>query len=667
MKLPLLIGTTFVFWGWHQQALILSVALGIVVEAARFVPVRFDVSQERFKVLVNIVIILSLAFLTYLYFSQSNKRIWLIPFLRWLPVFLTPILVAQCYSERGKIPTQALFTLLGKRLRDIPTYREIDFSYAMLPILVASASVSDYDSRVYFPGAVLISLWALYPERNRRFAMAHWVFLSLFVCLIGFWGRNVIPYMESYIIDLESKLLYNYAIYKSSDPALTRTHIGYVGRLKQSNRIIMKVTADSPLLLTNAVYDLYGAPNWHVSDKRFKLVTSRANKDEPDKQTWTLVPTVSSSDVHVLTVETTSADDETTLAHPTGSMEISGLIARRLQVNGLGTLKVEREAGYMLYSVRYDSGSAGAFLPGAADVVVADKEKAIAARFIDHYNLRGLSPGQLLYRLPLIFHSDYRYSLVNKDVAGGVSPLEQFLMGQKSGHCEYYATATTLILRALGIPARYVTGYLVSERQGRGQFIVRQRHAHAWTVAWHNGRWIDIDSTPATWLEYEEQEASVFQPLSDSFDKALFIVRRWLEAGGIKQSHYIVYAGFGVVLLYLLIRNRALFTLNIRVKRSVADNVQRPGSDVPVSPFAELEEMIARRVFPRQASESLLEWLERIRQGGYDGINTEELAGLVRLHYRLRFWTGQGNDMALEELKTGVEKEKERIRTFSDG
>ncbi|MBF0316968.1 MAG: transglutaminase domain-containing protein [Nitrospirae bacterium] len=662
---PLLIGVAFAFWGWHQQTLILAIALGVVFEAARFVPLRLDINQDRFKALVNLVIILSIAFLTYLYFSQGNKRIWIMPFLRWMPMLMTPILVAQYYSERGRIPTQSLFTLLRGRFKvgeGISKDRDIDFSYVMLPILVISASISDYDSRLYFPGAALLYSWALYAQRNRRFALVHWLCMVLIVCLIGFWGRYSIPYMEYYIIDIESKLLYNRTTYKSSDPALTRTHIGYVGRLKQSNRIVMEVAADAPLLLINAVYDVYSTPNWHVSDKRFKLVTSEAGKDEPDKQRWTLAPSVPSAVTHVLTVETTHADDETTLAHPANSAEINGLIARRLHVNSLGTLKVEREAGYLLYSVRYGAGNDATSDPGEADIVVSDKERAVIDRFIDRYKLQELNAGQLLYRLPLIFQGDYRYSLVNKAAASGTSPLESFLMVTKSGHCEYYATATTLVLRALNVPARYVTGYLVNEHRGKGQFVVRQRHAHAWSVAWHNGRWGDIDSTPATWLEYEEKESSFLQPVGDVFDHALFVVRRWLEEGGIKQSQYVVYAAFGVALLYLLVRNRSLFTLTMRVKRPFNGSLQHQGVEQAVSPFTELEGMIARRAFPRQPWESIMEWLERVRQSGHDIVPGENLARLVRLHYRFRFCHNPDSSKVLEEIGKGVEEEKERMR-----
>ena len=53
----------------------------------------------------------------------------------------------------------------------------------------------------------------------------------------------------------------------------------------------------------------------------------------------------------------------------------------------------------------------------------------------------------------------YAYTL---DLSGPVTddPLANFLFTRRAGHCEYFASAMTVLLRAVGIPARYVTGFL---------------------------------------------------------------------------------------------------------------------------------------------------------------------------------------------------------------
>ena len=68
----------------------------------------------------------------------------------------------------------------------------------------------------------------------------------------------------------------------------------------------------------------------------------------------------------------------------------------------------------------------------------------------------------------------------NKDV----TPLSRFLLKTRAGHCEYFATATVLLLRELGIPARYAVGYAVHETS-RQRLRRALRDAHAWCLVWN--------------------------------------------------------------------------------------------------------------------------------------------------------------------------------------
>lgn len=77
-------------------------------------------------------------------------------------------------------------------------------------------------------------------------------------------------------------------------------------------------------------------------------------------------------------------------------------------------------------------------------------------------------------------------------------PTEWFLLEQKRGHCEYFASALASLCRAVGIDARVVTGYLASEYDlAKDEYIVRRAHAHAW-VEVRTGRdaWTTFDGTP---------------------------------------------------------------------------------------------------------------------------------------------------------------------------
>src|SRR5262249_27582678 len=129
------------------------------------------------------------------------------------------------------------------------------------------------------------------------------------------------------------------------------------------------------------------------------------------------------------------------------------------------------------------------------------------------------------------FANGYRYSTYQKDAAVTGSPVVDFLLRSKSGHCEYFATATVLLLRAAGIPARYATGFAVVEKsEFENAYIVRERHAHSWVRALVNGTWIDIDTTPAMWIAVEADGAGTWSALRDKWSWLRFrAARAWAD------------------------------------------------------------------------------------------------------------------------------------------
>ncbi|ABI57229.1 transglutaminase TgpA family protein [Alkalilimnicola ehrlichii MLHE-1] len=75
--------------------------------------------------------------------------------------------------------------------------------------------------------------------------------------------------------------------------------------------------------------------------------------------------------------------------------------------------------------------------------------------------------------------------------------VDEFLFDHQQGFCEHYAAAFAVMMRAAGVPARVVTGYLGGEMNPTGDYmIVRQSDAHAWNEVWLEGEgWIRIDPT----------------------------------------------------------------------------------------------------------------------------------------------------------------------------
>ena len=79
-----------------------------------------------------------------------------------------------------------------------------------------------------------------------------------------------------------------------------------------------------------------------------------------------------------------------------------------------------------------------------------------------------------------------------------IDPVEDFLFNRKSGHCEYYASALALMLRAINIPTRVISGFKGGEQKYLShQFEVQQRYAHSWIEAYLDDHWETLDATPA--------------------------------------------------------------------------------------------------------------------------------------------------------------------------
>jgi transglutaminase-like putative cysteine protease len=168
----------------------------------------------------------------------------------------------------------------------------------------------------------------------------------------------------------------------------------------------------------------------------------------------------------------------------------------------------------------------------------------------------------------------FQYSLDGQDRDPTMDPIEDFLTTHRAGHCEYFASALTLMLRHAGIPARMVVGFKCDEFHEMEQcYQVRQLHAHAWSQAylkydqlpkewlhgtekWNwekEGGWLRLDATPSSeaatnqgvfapvrnamqWLDFawsyyivelnsERQQKAIFEPVADFATKAYHLAK----------------------------------------------------------------------------------------------------------------------------------------------
>jgi protein-glutamine gamma-glutamyltransferase len=88
------------------------------------------------------------------------------------------------------------------------------------------------------------------------------------------------------------------------------------------------------------------------------------------------------------------------------------------------------------------------------------------------------------------------YTLELAEAPPGQEPVDFFLFDRRKGHCEYFASAFSVLARAAGIPTRNINGFLGGEWNDY-YVAVRAGDAHAWNeVYFGNYGWVTFDPTP---------------------------------------------------------------------------------------------------------------------------------------------------------------------------
>lgn len=105
-------------------------------------------------------------------------------------------------------------------------------------------------------------------------------------------------------------------------------------------------------------------------------------------------------------------------------------------------------------------------------------------------------PQALVRQALALYRGSFTYTL--RPPLLGTHSVDDFLFTTKRGFCEHYASSFVFLMRAAGVPARVVTGYLGGELNPLdGHIVVRQSDAHAWAEVWlgEDQGWVRVDPT----------------------------------------------------------------------------------------------------------------------------------------------------------------------------
>lgn len=240
--------------------------------------------------------------------------------------------------------------------------------------------------------------------------------------------------------------------------------------------------------------------------------------------------------------------------------------------------------------------------------------------------------------------STFTYSL-DFERAGERDPVLEFL-DDKTGHCEYFASAMTLMARTVGVPARVVGGFTVTEQNPlTGSWIVRQKNAHAWTEVWLDGKWITLDATAPTSL-LTPKKAGWMTAFRDALGYWRSRIWRWVKARNAGEL-----AGVAAVLLSLW----ALIRL-IRRRRRRDKRVLVGGFESPSPALGELLQALVKRGEPWKTTESLESLARRVRTSDKIGAFGAEVSDAIMGYAALRYG-GIGSAGAVDaQLQSAAER-----------
>lgn len=662
-------------WGWQTGLIAFALLMAVVLEAARWIEWRVDFGVKDFNRVVDLVSLLGVIGGIYCIltreatnqvmvmfqatnFTAQTKAVNSLSqttfiFIQWFPMILFPVVAALAYSTSERIPRSCFFLLARRRAARAglpqPLTPAINLLHPYLAVVLFSASLANQRNEWFYFAVCGIVAAALWNTRPRRFSTVAWVAVMIVVVKAGFYGHRGLNVLQGMVEKKVAAWVTGW-VRRSGERGEASTAIGKVGQLKLSGKIVMLVEPEAgpaPPLLRDSSYSRFESPRWG----NFRETTGPVLPIE-DGSTWSLLSKRVTNAVYLMTFATRG---QAVLSTPPGTAVLYELLAGEMSTNTHGVLRVQGAADFLRFRATYGPGETVQGLPLPDQTYVEGPEHGLwmdgdlqiplaelptLSAIARDLNLLALAPAERVQVIRQFFASGFKYgsflpSSMDR-IPQGQTPISFFLTKNRVGHCEYFATATALLLRRADIPARYVYGWSVQEpERGTGRFVVRERHAHAWCIYWNAATktWVDLDTTPGDWARTEEQNASLWEPLSDQWSRAWFAFSKWRWYGGAAEwQNYLLLAlvGFIALLAWRLLARQ-------RRQRTIQDEAQetgwtRPGLD---SEFYLVEARLEALGLGRRPGEAPADWLARIEP--LAKLPFPPLRRLLALHYRLRF------------------------------
>lgn len=420
-------------------------------------------------------------------------------------------------------------------------------------------------------------------RKMRKYSSRRFLIIILIMALIfpaGYGFYKMFLYFESDLRGLQNTLL-NPMFFKNRN---SRTVFGDSADLNQiiapellknQEAIVLRaISKDEPGYLRGKTYTSYSDGRWKVPKSPQTLVMRLRDSDDADYRTFSI--NKKSKAKYSIEILISSKLVSKSLFLPGNFTQID-IIGNSLTYTENGNVSLKdwiTDGGYTIYRPQRVSDSSWP-KPGKPDPAVYTqlpdelvKELDLILPKLPKLKSLNLNDQQRIAILLKYFQDNFKYKIREQPV-NIVDPILSFLKSTHEGHCELYATSMILLLRRLGIPARYVTGFICAERHPMGYYYVaRVGNAHAWVEAFDRdkGKWFLVEPTPPSGTPNYKHEWSAVESWTDIIKKAFQQLLSNMRRGYFAQAiidFFVTLWQFIIVAFYDRIRGPVLTVLII--------------------------------------------------------------------------------------------------------
>jgi transglutaminase-like putative cysteine protease len=677
----MLLGAALIFWGWMVDLPLVGLALAFLFEGPHWLPLRWNFGETAYVRAWSLSVIAMMLTAFVLWMNGIEPKT-VREFVSWMPLFLLTVQFTQGYGFADTIPLNTFSYFSRKKMaldRELgmnPVSQRISFTpvYFVVTLLFSAAGSNAYDE-LFFVGLLVLTGWCLWSCTDLRARQKKSLLVGMFVMslLAGAtqWG----------LVRAHQMLMGGggdgaAAYSQGTQWHRSNTNIGHVGQIKQSSEIFWRINQENgtaPDLLLTASYNRYfpsghwryEPPPGNTQELDFKglAAVGRADRGENVADDVKLYRTTGEIVVGEEAREDlprfriVGAVKTDSLLPLPGSLYSMYVNAQELEYNTIGTVRITPRHAVVEATVRWDGGFDRDGVPFAIepeeetsiDLDVPPQERAVLREIVDSLELRKLPLEEKIAALRLYFYRNFKYStyLRIKDklhdkwkeeekgnryrtMTGRDSALAQFLLEEKSGHCEYFATATTMLLRASGVPARYCVGFSVQERNNKtGEYLLRGTHAHAWCRVWNEQtqRWQNVDTTPPSWITADLGMSGWRRDFLDAMQRVRENFTLWRTQPENKALVMTTFIAVAVLVAAWVIFR--LWKTRSRVARKAGETPQVRRK----TPLSELERWLVGKIGHRPVGMPYAAWLRKLETS----VDAQLMTEAIDLHNRLRY------------------------------